>query len=181
MLIKVGMMLCLCLLAGLCANAEEWRIQEGPLMTRWAKEVSPDKVHPEYPRPQMVREDWMNLNGLWQFAPASEGEKPPLGKALDDQILVPFPMESALSGIMAHHERVWYRRTFNVDPWIEAGHRVLLHFGAVDWESLVWINGTGRHYLGTGFSGWKNSGLGREECLDELLSYTQTKAVHIIL
>ncbi len=48
-------------------------------------------------------------------------------------------------------------------------------------SGLVWINGTGRHYLGTGFSGWKNSGLGREECLDELLSYTQTKAVHIIL
>src|SRR5262245_36724005 len=60
--------------------ADEWQPAKGPLLTRWAKDVKPDKVHPEYPRPQMVRERWQNLNGLWQYAEAKEGDKPPVGK-----------------------------------------------------------------------------------------------------
>jgi Glycosyl hydrolases family 2, TIM barrel domain/Glycosyl hydrolases family 2, sugar binding domain/Glycosyl hydrolases family 2 len=118
----------------------EWAPAKGPLSTRWAKDVAPDKVHPEYPRPQMVRAGWQNLNGLWQLAVATKGEQPPTGKDLAEQILVPFPVESALSGVMKPVERVWYRRTF---PWKDdwAGKRVLLHFGAVNWETTVWVNG----------------------------------------
>src|SRR5437870_2042801 len=80
--------------------AAEWKPARGTLMTRWAKDVSPDKVHAEYPRPQLVRQDWMNLNGLWQLAFAKKGEAPPLSKELSGRILVPFPVESALSGVM---------------------------------------------------------------------------------
>jgi hypothetical protein len=109
-------------------------------MTRWARDVTPDKAHSEYPRPQMVRTDWLNLNGLWQLAMARKDEEPPFGKSLPQQILVPFPPESALSGVMKPVERVWYRRTFEVkQDW--AGRRVLLHFGAVNWETTVWVNG----------------------------------------
>jgi hypothetical protein len=119
----------------------DWEPGDGPLLTRWAKEVLPTNVLPEYPRPQMVREQWLNLNGLWQFAIAQENEPPPIGKELPEEILVPFPVESALSGVMKRAERVWYRRMFNVDDWLSANRHFLLHFGAVDWEATVWING----------------------------------------
>jgi hypothetical protein len=121
--------------------ADSWKPGQGPLMTAWADEVSPDKVWPEYPRPQMVRPDWLNLNGLWQFQPGKAGEEPPLGSELSQRILVPFPVESAMSGVMMRADRVWYRRTFEFDSWIEEGKRILLHFGAVDWEAAVWVNG----------------------------------------
>ena len=114
--------------------AAEWKAAEGPLATQWAKDVSPEKALPEYPRPQMVRKDWQNLNGLWQWAEARQGDEPLAGKDLEGTILVPFPIESALSGVMKHVERLWYRRTFTV-PKAWAGRRLLLHFGAVDWEA----------------------------------------------
>ncbi len=115
-------------------------------MSRWAKNVTPKNVHREYPRPQMVRESWLNLNGLWQYAIGPKDASQP--KA-DGQILVPFPVESALSGvgkIVGKENRLWYRRTFSL-PKDWARQRVLLHFGAVDWESVVWVNGqkVGRH------------------------------------
>ena len=119
----------------------DWKPGDGPLLTRWAKDVSPTNVLPEYPRPQLVREQWLNLNGLWQFAIAQKNEPPPIGKDLSGEILVPFPVESALSGVMKRAECLWYRRTFNVDDWLKTDRRVLLHFGAVDWETTVWING----------------------------------------
>ena len=122
------------------AVAADWKPADGPLMTRWAKDVKPDKAWPDYPRPQMRRDAWLNLNGLWQFAFANKGDEPPTGKNLSERILVPFPVESALSGVMKPAERVWYRRTFAV-PKEWAGRRILLHFGAVNWESNVWING----------------------------------------
>jgi hypothetical protein len=118
----------------------EWKPASGPLMTRWARDVTPERVHPEYPRPTLQRDRWLNLNGLWQLAFAREGEDAPTGKDLPEQILVPFPVESALSGIMKHGDRLWYRRHFTV-PKEWAGQRVLLHFGAVDWEATVWVNG----------------------------------------
>jgi hypothetical protein len=130
----------LALCVPLSARAEEWKPAKGPLMTRWAKDVRPDKVHPEYPRPQLVRPEWRSLNGLWQYAEAKADEKPPIGKDLSSQILVPFPIESALSGVMKPIHRLWYRRTFTV-PKEWAGKRVLLHFGAVNWESTVHLNG----------------------------------------
>src|SRR5437764_2749834 len=114
-------------------RADDWKPAPSPLMTRWAKDVSPDRVHAEYPRPQMVREKWQNLNGLWQFAEAKPGEAPPVGKNLDGRILVPFPVESALSGVGKRMERLWYRRTFTIPQDWDV--RTLLHFGAVDWEA----------------------------------------------
>ena len=118
-----------------------WEPAKGPLMTKWAKEVSPDKVHPEYPRPQMVREDWQNLNGLWDYAIRPKDEPKP--DKFDGKILVPFPVESALSGVMKRVDdpnRLWYRREFEIpDKWKQ--NRVLLHFGAVDWDTTVWVNG----------------------------------------
>ena len=117
-----------------------WAPAKGPVMTRWAKDVSPANAHPEYPRPQMVRADWQNLNGLWQLQLGKDGDAPPTNKDLPLRILVPFPVESALSGVMKHADRWWYRRTFQVpEKW--QGQRVLLHFQAVDWESAVYVNG----------------------------------------
>ncbi|NTU62099.1 MAG: glycoside hydrolase family 2 [Chloroflexi bacterium] len=118
----------------------KWQPQTPPLSTPWTAEVSPTQVLPEYPRPQLVRSRWLNLNGEWQFESAVEGETPPVGRNLSEAILVPFPIESALSGIMRHHDRMWYRRTFTV-PIEWTGERVLLNFGAVDWEATVYVNG----------------------------------------
>jgi hypothetical protein len=141
----------LVILAGVGAAAAQWKPQNAPLLTRWAKDVAPDKVHPEYPRPQMVRADWQNLNGLWDYAIRPKGEDRPA--QYDGQILVPFPVESALSGVMKRvneSERLWYRRAFELPAaWQGTGaapggasdRRVLLHFGAVDWEATVWVNG----------------------------------------
>jgi beta-galactosidase/beta-glucuronidase len=113
------------------AQAAEWQPAAGPLKTRWAKDVSPDKVLPEYPRPQMVRKDWLNLNGVWDVK---------LGDGTESKILVPFAIESALSGVMKHVDRVTYRRSFEI-PKGWSGQQVLLHFGAVDWETKVTLNG----------------------------------------
>ena len=107
-----------------------------------AKDVAPENAHPEYPRPQMMRKEWKNLNGLWQFSAADEVKDAPHGKDLSGRILVPFAMESALSGVGKHHDKSWYRRTFDVPKaWRDGGKRVLLHFGAVDYESVVSVNG----------------------------------------
>ena len=138
------------ILGGAAASAADWAPAKGPLATRWAKDVSPENVLPEYPRPQLVRKDWQNLNGLWQLAFGKDGDEPPVGKDLPETILVPFPVESALSGVMKHADRLWYRRTFRVpkgwgyDPKKVVRldeRRVLLHFGAVDWEAEVFVNG----------------------------------------
>ncbi len=127
-------------LGAMTARAADWQPAKGPLLTRWAKDVKADKPHPEYPRPQMQRQHWQNLNGLWQLAFAKKDEGAPIGKNLSERILVPFPVESALSGVMKHAERLWYRRLFTVPKeWFS--QRTLLHFGAVDWEAKVWING----------------------------------------
>ena len=129
------------------AQAEQWQPAAAPLMTQWAKDVTPDRVWPEYPRPQMVRDQWQNLNGLWDYAIRPREEQQPT--SWDGKILVPFCVESALSGVgkaVQPSERLWYRRTFR-KPDMPPGGRVLLHFGAVDWETTVWVNGQemGRH------------------------------------
>jgi hypothetical protein len=130
----------LVLLAHPHARAEAWKPAAGPLATRWAKDVSPQRVHPEYPRPQLVRQNWLNLNGLWQLAIGKPDDALPAGKDLAEKILVPFPVESALSGVMKQADRLWYRRTFQI-PEAWKGSRVLLHFQAVDWEATVYVNG----------------------------------------
>jgi hypothetical protein len=120
------------------SQSADWKPAKGPLATRWAKDVSPSNALPEYPRPQMVRKEWLNLNGLWDIQ-LMKGEKTPtLGEK--QQILVPFAIESALSGVMKHADHMAYRRTFDLpQSWV--GRRVLLHFGAVDWETKVTVNG----------------------------------------
>ena len=117
-----------------------WAPKQAPLMTKWAKLVDPKKPWPDYPRPQMTRADWLNLNGIWHYQPGAEGDAVPVGQTLSSEILVPYPVESALSGVMEHHDRLWYRRSFVVPPaW--KGKQVMLNFGAVDFESEVYING----------------------------------------
>ena len=129
----------------LCVSSSvlaKWKPAEGPLMTQWARDVSPGKAHREYPRPQMVRKSWQNLNGLWDYAIVARDAQQP--EEFDGQILVPFPVESALSGVMkkvGEDNRLWYRRTFKVSGGWRKGKRVLLHFGAVDWDTTVWVNG----------------------------------------
>jgi hypothetical protein len=131
------------LAASSAAVPPAWQPVPGPLVTRWAQEVSPDRVRPEYPRPQLVREDWLNLNGLWEFQPVAAEAKellPPTGRPLAERILVPFSVETTLSGVGRREGELWYRRTFLV-PRSWRDRRVLLHFGAVDWECQVWVNG----------------------------------------
>ncbi len=125
---------------GPSASAQEWKPAKASLMTQWASDVNPARAHPEYPRPQMARAKWLNLNGVWQLDMGKPGDTPPFGKGLPRRILVPFPVESALSGVMEHTDRLWYRRTFTV-PTDWKGQRTLLHFGAVDWEAEIFING----------------------------------------
>ena len=122
-------------------DALPWSNKKSPLMTQWSSEVDPKRPHPLYPRPQMVREEWVNLNGLWEYQPGTAaGEAAPFGTQLSGSILVPYPVESALSGVMEHHDRLWYRRELNI-PATWHGKQILLHFGAIDFESEVFVNG----------------------------------------
>ncbi|SDK12936.1 Glycosyl hydrolases family 2, sugar binding domain [Actinopolyspora mzabensis] len=112
---------------------------DAPLTTPWTDQVGPDNALPEYPRPQLRRERWQNLNGAWEYA---GGATPPDREQRDlgERILVPYPVESALSGIQRHDDHMLYRRDFRVPPhW--RGDELLLHFGAVDQEATVWVNG----------------------------------------
>jgi hypothetical protein len=127
-----------------------WHAGRAPVMTRWAADVSPTNVLQEYPRPQLARPDWMNLNGLWDYSITSDSADQPT--SYTGQILVPFPVESALSGVMTHfdeHSKLWYHRTFTV-PQSWRGRRIRVHFGAVDWQCEVWVNGReiGQHQGG---------------------------------
>nr|WP_069853738.1 LamG-like jellyroll fold domain-containing protein [Actinoalloteichus hymeniacidonis] len=124
-------------------ESEGWEMAEPRMTTPWTHEVSPDNALPEYPRPQLTRRDWENLNGVWEFAAAAEGEQPPFGQTLDERILVPYPTESALSGIERHEDRMWYRRTFEVpNGWrVGSSNALKLHFGAVDYDAVVYVNG----------------------------------------
>src|SRR3954452_10511477 len=84
-----------------------WTAKKPPLATQWTAQVTPTNALPEYPRPQMARQDWQNLNGVWQFAAATEGQVPPFNQTLAEGVMVPFPIESALSGIQRHEDRMW--------------------------------------------------------------------------
>lgn len=122
-------------------QAQTWKPVPGHMMTRWAAEVRPDNAWKEYPRPQMQRKEWLNLNGLWEYSIAPKTTSRPAN--MDGHILVPFAVESALSGVkkpLLPDQRLWYRRTFRV-PAGWNGQRVLLRFEAVDFETFVWVNG----------------------------------------
>lgn len=148
------------MLLGHCLASEpiepvSWHVAESPLLTRWASEVSPTNAHPEYPRPQMVRSDWLNLNGVWNCAITPSNAVDVTN--FEGPILVPFPVESALSGVKQSFDEksiLWYQRRFAV-PSAWRGQRVRLNFGAVDWQTRVMINGheVGQHRGGyDGFS-----------------------------
>src|SRR6516225_1529184 len=139
--LKVRALLCLCIFAlMLVINAGAWQMKQGPLMTRWSALVDTNNPLPEYPRPQLVRTNWLNLNGIWQFQPGATNDPVPTGQTLTNEILVPYPMESAISGVMQYYPFSWYRRTFTV-PAAWGGKRIILHLDAVDWQSTLYING----------------------------------------
>ncbi len=131
---------------------EAWRAQKAPLMTQWAADVSPTNAHPEYPRPQLARADWQNLNGLWDYAVRANTSGSP--DIYDGKILVPFPIESALSGVMKPLDAkavLWYRRAVQI-PAKWKGRRVRIQFGAVDWQCRVFVNG---HEVGAHRGGYE--------------------------
>ncbi len=119
----------------------QWKIAGNKITTPWASEMDPENVLQEYPRPQMVREKWQNLNGLWDYSilPASSSRP----SSFDGRILVPYAIESALSGVgkrVGQDSILWYRTSFQLTGRGQ-DDRVLLHFGAVDWETTVFVNG----------------------------------------
>lgn len=131
----------LCCLAAvtLSANAQ-WAPAGDRIKTKWAEEVDPNNVLPEYPRPQMERTDWVNLNGLWDYAIKPRGAAEPT--EWDGKILVPFAVESSLSGVqktVGAQNELWYTREFTV-PASWKNKDVLLQFGAVDWMAYIYIN-----------------------------------------
>lgn len=118
----------------------QWKPVEGRISTQWSEQVNPDNVLPEYPRPIMERTEWKNLNGLWDYAIIEKGKHTP--SVFDGKILEPFAVESSLSGVgktVGAEKELVYRRSFDV-PSSWKGKRVLLHFGAVDWRTDVWVN-----------------------------------------
>ena len=125
----------------LSAPAQAWQPAGDKIKTAWADKVDPACPLPEYPRPTLVRPAWQNLNGHWNYAirPADA----PQPELFDGKILVPYPLESSLSGVqrrLAENEVLWYERRFTVPAEWRQG-ALLLHFGAVDWEADVYLNG----------------------------------------
>lgn len=121
--------------------ATNWAPVGDRIMTKWAAEVNPSNPLPEYPRPQLQRKDWKSINGLWDYAIiGKDAEKP---ETFDGEILVPFCIESALSGVGKHitaDDALWYRTVFTVPRGWGKKH-VWLNFQAVDWSAEVWVNG----------------------------------------
>jgi len=143
---KYNIIMILVVAAGVmtCCSREKtpaWKPAENPLMTSWAETIDPSAPWPEYPRPALERNEWMNLNGMWDYAIGpKDAERPePQGK-----ILVPFPVESALSGVkkrLTDSLALWYSREF-VLPKGWDDKRVIINFEASDWETTVWVDGT---------------------------------------
>jgi beta-galactosidase/beta-glucuronidase len=124
------------------AQEAGWKPVGDKINTPWAEKLDPAAPLPEYPRPQLVREQWQNLNGLWEYAlTPQEQSNPP--ERYQGQILVPFPLESSLSGVgrrLGADSVLWYRNRVTI-PAAMRRQKLLLHFGAVDWQSQLWVNG----------------------------------------
>ena len=133
-------------------NAQDWKPVGDKILTPWAEELTPENAHREYPRPQLVRNDnWQNLNGLWKYKITNKNQKD-IPSSWDGDILVPFAVESSLSGVgkpLTKDDALWYNNEITVDKKINKG-KVLLHFGAVDWECDIYVNGkhVGNHQGG---------------------------------
>lgn len=129
------------LMLGVNLNAQKYAPVQGRIMTEWGEKVTPENVWQEYPRPQLERDSWMNLNGLWDYALLKKTS--PMPKKYQGEILVPFCIESALSGVgksVTPYDRLWYRRSFII-PADWKSKRILLNFEAVDWSTSIYING----------------------------------------
>lgn len=119
----------------------QWEPKISPILTRWGESLDTSNILPEYPRPQMVRKNWSNLNGTWDFTLSDSASDIP--GDFDDRILVPFCVESTLSGItrkVTRKDAMWYRKILRLEK-PRNGQRILLHFGGVDWHTTLWING----------------------------------------
>ena len=126
------------------AFTQPWEIAGDKIKSPWAETVQPSGVWNEYPRPQMKRNNWQNLNGLWDYAVFGLSTEQTLPLEMQGKILVPFAIESSLSGVgktVGKDSILWYRHAF-ATPGLKKGERLLLHFGAVDWQSTVFINGS---------------------------------------
>lgn len=127
-------------------NEVNWKIADNPILTKWASDVDPLKPWMQYPRPDMARKLWINLNGLWEYAITPKDTKP---EKWNGSILVPYPVESAISGVkkrVSDNENLWYKRNFIVpNRWKKK--QILLNFEASDWETIVWVDGkeVGKH------------------------------------
>jgi len=120
---------------------ENWQPIKDKILSEWAMDIDPNAPLPEYPRPQMTRENWSNLNGIWHYAIVNKGDNQP--SDFQGDILVPYAVESALSGVgksVGKDKELWYQREFEVDRAMKK-RNLLLHFGAVDWEAEVFVNG----------------------------------------
>ena len=120
--------------------AQDWKPAGDKIKTVWADKIDPNNPLPEYPRPQLVRDQWQNLNGMWDYAIVPQGKSIP--EKFDGKILVPYPIESSLSGVqkrMGDNNELWYQRNFTI-PSTWKNKKILLHFGAVDWKTDVWVN-----------------------------------------
>ncbi|QMU29490.1 beta-galactosidase [Adhaeribacter radiodurans] len=125
------------------AQQSNWQPAGTKIRTPWAEKVNPTNPLPEYPRPQMVRENWQSLNGLWDYALQPKAQEASRPTAFNGKILVPFAVESSLSGVgktVGKDSVLWYRKTITVPAKIRK-QNVLLHFGAVDWLTEVFVNG----------------------------------------
>jgi len=124
----------------LVGSSQNWSPVGDKIKTQWAEKVNPSNPLPEYPRPIMVREQWLNLNGLWNYSILPVGS--PIPTTFDGKILVPYPVESSLSGVqktVGEENELWYNRVFTI-PSAWKGKKVQLNFGAIDWKADIWIN-----------------------------------------
>ena len=145
-IVNVVLLILILSCSGYRKEAETWKIAENPLLTPWAADVDPLQPWPEYPRPDAAREEWINLNGLWDYSITDSDTEP---ERWEGKILVPYPVESALSGVkksISDNQFLWYKRHFRI-PRSWKDREVLLNFEASDWETTIWVDGkeAGKH------------------------------------